>query len=141
MLAQLQTPEVKVEEIKQAKIVKVSSENEFTAIVWDFAGQIQYLNTHTVFVRKQPGFIFFKASCNLQARPGDQNKSTHVPKASQFKVIHYWLQAVTSVCNDDGEAQHKSEQLPTIVLIATHLDEITGDVEAAKKEIILQLVK
>ena len=56
VLAQLQTPEVKVEEIKQAKIVKVSSENEFTAIVWDFAGQIQYLNTHTVFVRKQPGF-------------------------------------------------------------------------------------
>ncbi|XP_065912961.1 uncharacterized protein [Dysidea avara] len=144
--SQMQMPEVKVEEIKKAKIMKVSSEDEFTAIVWDFAGQIQYLNTHTVFVRKNNlVFIVFKASCNLshptQARPGDQNKSAHVPKASQFKVIHYWLQTVTSVCNDDGDAHHKSERLPTVVLIATHLDEITGDVEAAKKEIILQLAK
>jgi len=144
--SQPQMPEVKLEDIKQAKILKLSSEDEFTAIVWDFAGQIEYLNTHTVFVRKNNlVFIVFKASCNLfdptQARPGDQNASTHVPKASQFKVIHYWLQTVTSVCNDDGGTHHKSERLPTVVLIATHLDEIMGDIEAAKKEIILQLAK
>jgi len=139
----LQTPKMKEEEIKKAKCIEVTSEDEFHAIVWDFAGQIEYLSTHTVFVRKNNlVFIVFKASCNLadpiKARPGDQKSS---PKVTHFKVIHYWLKTITSVCNEDGGVSHMSELLPTVVLIATHIDEIEGDVEQAKEDIITQLAR
>ncbi|XP_065907641.1 death-associated protein kinase 1-like isoform X2 [Dysidea avara] len=136
-------PEINIEEIKQAKCIEITSEDEFHAVVWDFAGQIEYLNAHTIFVRRHNlVFLVFKASCNLsdpiEARPGDKKASQ---KVTHFKVIHYWLQTVTSVCNEDGGVNHKSELLPTVVLIATHIDEIEGDVEQAKEDIITQLAK
>ena len=139
-------PEVKPEEIKQAKAVKIISTNEFTAIVWDFAGQIQYLSTHTVFIRRNNVvFIVFKASCHLsdliKARPCDDDPVSTSKPVTYFQVIHYWLQAVTSVCHDAGGVNHMSEFLPTAVLIATHIDEITGDLEQAKEAIITQLAK
>ena len=139
-------PEVKPEEIEQAKAVKIISQNEFTAIVWDFAGQIEYLSTHTVFVRRNNVvFIVFKASCLLsdfiKARPGDQDSASYSKPVTYFHVIHYWLQTVTSVCHDAGGADHMSEFLPTAVLIATHIDEIIGDLKRAKKEIVAQLAK
>jgi len=139
----LQGPEMKKEEIKKAKSIEVTSEDEFHAVVWDFAGQVEYLSTHTVFVRKNNlVFIVFKASCNLadpiEARPGDRKSS---PKVNHFKVIHYWLKTVTSVCNEDGGGNHMSELLPTVVLIATHIDEVEGDVEQAKEDIITQLAR
>ena len=137
-------PVVRPEEIKQAKAVKIISQNEFTAIVWDFAGQIQYLSSHTVFVRKNNVvFIVFKASCLLsdfiKARPGDQDSASQPVTYSH--VIHYWLQTITSVCHDTGGADHMSGFLPTAVLIATHIDEIIGDLEQAKEVIITQLAK
>ena len=137
-------PEVKLEEIKQAKAIKIVSEKEFTAIVWDFAGQIQYLSTHTVFVRRDNVvFIVFKASCHLsdiiKARPGDEDSASSCKPTTYFHVIHYWLQTVTSVCHDTSGPDHMSEFLPTAVLIATHIDEIIGDLEQAKEAIVAQL--
>ena len=134
-------PEIKEEEIKQAKCIEITSEEEFHAVVWDFAGQVEYLNAHTIFVRRHNLiFVVFKASCNLsdpiEARPGDKKS-----KVTHFKVIHYWLQTVTSVCNEDGGVNHMSELLPTVVLIATHIDEIEGDVEQAKIDIITKLAR
>ena len=135
-------PEVKLEVIKQAKAVKISSKDEFTAVVWDYAGQIKYLSTHTVFVRKNNiVFIVFKASSDLsdliKPRPGDEETN-----ATHFEVIHYWFQTVTSVCQDPGGADHKSTFLPTIVLICTHIDEIRAEiVEQVKEGIIAQLAK
>ena len=139
-------PEVKVEEIMQAKAIKIISEKEFTAIVWDFAGQIQYLSTHTVFIRRNNVvFIVFKASCHLsgliKARPGDEDSASSSKPTTHFHIIHYWLQAVTSVCHDTGGSDHMSEFLPTAVLIATHIDEIIGDLEQAKEAIIAQLAE
>ena len=139
-------PEVKPEEIKQAKAVKVISTKEFTAIVWDFAGQIEYLSTHTVFIRRNNViFIVFKASCHLsdiiKARPGNKDPVSSSKPVTYFHVIHYWLQSITSVCHDAGGPDHMSEFLPTAVLIATHIDEITGDLEQAKEAIITQLAK
>ena len=139
-------PEIKVEEIKQAKATKIISQNEFTAIVWDFAGQIQYLSTHTVFIRRNNVvFIVFKASCHLsnliKARPGDEDSASSSRPTTYFHVIHYWLQTVTSVCHDAGGVDHMSEFLPAAVLIATHIDEIMGDLEQAKEAIITQLAK
>ena len=138
-------PEVKVEVIKEAKAIKVIRKDGFIAVVWDFAGQIQYLSTHTVFMRKNNViFIVVKASSNLsgpiEARPGDQESSSS-SKATHFSVIHYWLQSVTSVCQDKGGEGYKSMLLPTVVLVFTHIDEIIGDIEQAKEEIIAQLVK
>ena len=139
-------PEVKPEDIMQAKAIKIISEKEFTAIVWDFAGQIEYLSIHTVFIRRNNVvFIVFKASCHLsdliKPRPGDKGSVSSSKPTTYFHVIHYWLQAVTSVCHDAGGADHMSEFLPGVALIATHIDEITGDLEQAKEAIITQLAK
>ena len=135
-------PEVKLEMIKQAKAIKMSSKDEFTAVVWDYAGQIKYLSTHTVFVRKNNlVFIVFKASTDLsdliKPRPGDEKSN-----ATHFEVIHYWFQSVSSGCQDTGGAAHKSTFLPTIVLICTHIDEIPVKiVEQVKEGIIAQLAR
>ena len=142
----LKAPEVKLEVIKEANAIKITTKDGFTAVVWDYAGQIQYLSTHTVFIRKNNViFIVFKASCNLseliQPRPGDQSSASS-SNATHFEVIHYWLQSVTSVCQDPGGADHKSTFLPTVVPIVTHIDEIPADiVEQTKEEIITQLAR
>ena len=138
-----QLPEIKVKEIEQGVAIKITNENEFTAVVWDCAGQENYITTHTVFIRRNnPVFIVFKASCNLfgpvAARPGDPKPSR---KVTHFKIIHYWLQTVTSVRHDPGGDEHISEYLPTVVLVITHIDQIDGDIEKAKDEIISQLAK
>ena len=109
---QQKPPEVKLEVIEQAKAIKISSQDKFTAIVWDYAGQIQYLSTHTVFVRKNNVvFIVFKSSCNLadliKPRPGDE-KFASSSNATHFEVIHYWFQTVTFVCQEPGSDDHKS---------------------------------
>ena len=138
-------PTMKFEDIKQAKFSKVINKDEFTAVVWDFAGQIQYLSTHTVFIRKNNTvLIVFKASCDLssfvKARENDQESSS-CPKTTHFAVIHYWLQSISSVCHDAGGADHMSEFLPTAILVATHIDEILGNIEEAKEAIIAQLAR
>ena len=114
-------------------------------MVWDFAGQIQYLSTHTVFIRKNNiVLIVFKASCDLsdfvKARESDQ-ESPPCHKTTHFAVIHYWLQSISSVCHYAGGADHMSEFLPTALLVATHIDEILGDIEEAKEAIIAQLAR
>ena len=135
-------PEVKVEVIREAKAIKITNKDGFTAVVWDYAGQIQYLSMHTVFIRKNDVvFIVIKASCKLseliQPRPGNQSSN-----ATHFEVIHYWLQSVTSVCQDAGGANHKSTFLPTVVPIVTHIDEIPANIlEQTKEEIIAQLAR
>ena len=140
-----ETPTIKFEDIKQARTSKVINNDEFTAVVWDFAGQIQYLSTHTVFIRKNNiVLIVFKASCDLSgfitARENDQ-ESSPCHKTTHFAVIHYWLQSISSVCHDAGGADHMSEFLPTAILVATHIDEILGNIEEAKEAIIAQLAR
>ena len=138
-----QLPEMKIEEIKHVKAIKDSNEEEFTAVVWDCAGQEKYITTHTVFVRRNNlVFIVIKGSSDLygpiQARTGDQQSSL---KVTHFKVIHHWLQTVTSVRHEPGGAAYISDILPTVVLVVTHIDKIIGDIEKAKDLIITQLVK
>ena len=136
-------PGIKIEDIKQAKASKDVNKEEFTAVVWDFAGQIEYLSTHTVFIRKNNTvLVVFKASCDLssliEARKCDQ-ESTYCSKTSHFAVIHYWLQSLSSVCHDVGGVDNMSEFLPTAILVATHVDEILGNIEEVKEAIIAQL--
>ena len=140
-------PEVKPEVIKQAKAIKIINKDGFTAVVWDYAGQIEYLSTHSIFVRKNNVvFIVFKASSKLsdliEPRPADQKSTSNSSKVTHFEVIHYWFQSVTSVCQDKGGAPHKSTFLPTIALVVTHMDVIPAKiVEQVKEEIITQLEK
>ena len=136
---------MKFEDIKQAKFSKVINKDEFTAVVWDFAGQIQYLSTHTVFIRKNNTvLIVFKASCDLsgfiKARENDQESSA-CHRITHFAVIHYWLQSISSVCHDAGRTDHMSEFLPTAILVATHIDEILGNIEEVKEAIVAQLAR
>jgi len=146
-------PEIHKGEFEQAKKFKDDqsqstrffTEDEFCGVIWDFAGQTRYLTTHSVFIRRNNMvFVVFKASCDLsevvQAR--EEDKQSRNPVAKCCEIIHHWLQSVHSICHDVGKDQHMSEFLPTVVLVATHLDEITaGDVTRVKGAIIDQLVK
>ena len=138
------TPAIKFDDIKQAKLSKSISQDEFTAVLWDFAGKIQYLSTHAVFIRKHNiVLIVFKASYDLssfiETRAGEEIPSNRA--TTHFAVIHYWLQSISSVCHDAGGVGHMSEFLPTAILVATHIDEILGNIEEAKEAIIAQLVR
>ena len=120
-------PEVKIEEINHAAI-KITSEEEFTAVVWDCAGQEKYITTHTVFVRRN--------NLVLIVFIGDHQSSQ---KVTHFKVIHHWLQTVMSVHHETGGAAHMSEFLPMVVLVVTHT--LTKSLEEAKYAIITQLAE
>ena len=128
----------------QSKSTKFFVEDEFCGVIWDFAGQTRYLTTHSVFIRRNNMvFIVFKASCDLSEAVAarEEDKQSRNPVATCCEIIHHWLQTVHSICRDKGGDEHISEFLPTIVLVATHLDEITGDVTKVKDAIINQLVK
>ena len=148
----LALPKVSKEEIKlakehkvtQLKSIKVFTEDEFCGVIWDFAGQTRYLTTHSVFIRRNNMvFVVFKASSNLfeVVKAREEDKQSHNPAATCFEIIHHWLQSVHAICHDKGGDEHMSEFLPTVLLVATHLDKITGDVAKVKEAIIDQLVK
>ena len=145
----LKMPEMHKEEIKLAKAIQSEStrfftEDEFCGVIWDFAGQTRYLTTHSIFIRRNNMvFVVFKASCDLSeaVKAREEDKLSRNPVATCCEIIHHWLQTVHSVCHDKGGDEHISEFLPTVVLVATHLDKITGDVTKVKEAIIDQLVK
>ena len=131
----LKLPEVDKDEIEEAKMFKDKhaklpryfSEDEFCGVICDFSGQTHHLSTNSIFVQKNSVvFIVFKASSSLLAI---------------VKEVHHWLQTVYSVGHDAPGDQYMSELLPTVVLVATHTDEIIGDVTEVTQAIITELTK
>ena len=116
------------------------------AVIWDFAGQVIFHNTHSMFISENGvPVITFNASMKLtdeiMVRKGAK------PPAECHTIIssiHYWLQIVDSMCSVKGSDEDHSPVLPTALLAGTHIDILHPDIKEARriaKEIILPILE
>ena len=145
----LPLPKVESEDIEAVKAVRAKGITKafkmrggIDVTILDFAGQVQYHNTHSVFIRKgNVIMIVFNASEPLskivKVRPGTQKEYA----MTNSQNIHFWMKTVHSICHEPGGSNDKASLLPVIILVATHLDLLGDFAEEIKEQIIQTLAK
>ena len=125
------------------------SEDEINAVIWDVSGQTVYHGLLSPFLTEDNvTVIVFDASQDLnsvpQSRSDDEFTECSIsPKMKGCDTICYWFNSIYSCCHKKGTKSALSRCLPTVFLVATHID-LIGDgkaVEQKKKEIIGLLAK
>ena len=135
-------------DLEQAKTAVLIDENGINAIIWDFAGQSVYYGLHSMFLKEDNvAMIVFDASQNLhdpvKVRESHEDQKSINPTTTGCESVCYWLKSIHSICCKDGASLGATSKfVPTIFLVATHLDLIGDDeaVEKRKQEIIKQLI-
>ena len=141
----LPLPTVDTEDIKAVKVVKAGASRVFkirggiNVTMLDFAGQVQYHNTHSVFIRKENVImVVFNASLplskNVKVRSSTPLREDEMTNSQH---IHFWMKTVHSICHEPGDSTDKASLLPVIFLVATHFD-LLGDAAEETKELIIQ---
>ena len=140
-----QVPTVENHEIKGARSTETIINEEKDGIdvtILDFAGQTQYHNTHSVFIRKENIImVVFNASQPLSKKVKVRANTLRTEPMTNLQNIHFWMKTVHSVCREPGDENDTASFLPVILLVATHLDLLGNSAEEAKKEIIHTLAK
>ena len=143
-------PEAVKADLEQAKIAVLIDEDGIDAIIWDFAGQSVYYGLHSMFLKEDNvAMIVFDASQDLHDAAKDRSglKDPYTQKSinpitTGYESVCYWLKSIHSICRKDGTALGaRSKLVPTVFLVATHID-LIGDGEAIarrRQEIIDQL--
>lgn len=135
-------------DLEQAKAAVLVDEDGINAIIWDFAGQSVYYGLHSMFLKEENvAMIVFDASQDLQ-NPSKGRRDPYTqkcinPTTTGCESVCYWLKSIHSICHKDGTGVGaRSKYVPTVVLVATHIDLIGDDKAIAKRreEIIDQLV-
>ena len=95
------------------------------ASLWDFAGQVIFHNSHSVFISEGGvSVIAFNSSMELTDNVIPRE---NVPQPHECQTIissiHYWLQVVNSVCSVKEN----------VLLVGTHIDKLHPDVKEARK--------
>ena len=95
------------------------------ASLWDFAGQIIFHNSHSVFISESGvSLITFNASMELTDKIIPRKGSPQLPECRTIiSSIHYWLQVVNSVCSVKEN----------VLLVGTHIDKLHPDLKEARK--------
>ena len=143
-------PEAVKADLEQAKTAVLIDDDGINAIIWDFAGQSVYYGLHSMFLKEENvAMIVFDASQCLQdpVKGRDPKKDPYTqksisPTTTGCESVCYWLQSVYSIRKDGKPLGATSIFVPTIFLVATHID-LIGDeeaVKARKKQIIDQLL-
>ena len=101
------------------------SPNSLIASLWDFAGQVIFHNSHSVFISNSGvTVITFNASMKLTDKIIPREGSPQPPECSTtISSIHYWLQVVNSVCLVKEN----------VLLVGTHIDMLHPDLDEARK--------
>ena len=129
-------PKPRREDMQEASSYTLTGDpDSINAVVWDFAGQVIFHNTHSIFISENGvPVITFNASMELTdeviVRKGD------TPPAECRTIIssiHYWLQVVNSMCAVEGSEDDYSFLLPTALLAGTHIDKLHPDIKEARK--------
>ena len=139
-------PEAVKADLEQAKTAVLIDEDGINAIIWDFAGQSVYYGLHSMFLKEDNvAMIVFDASQPLQdpVKGRDSYKDPYTqksisPTTTGCESVCYWLQSIHSIRKDGTRLGATSIFVPTVFLVATHID-LIGDSEAVKvrkKEII-----
>ena len=99
--------------------------DSLNAVVWDFAGQVIYHNSHSVFISESGvPVITFNASGELSDEVVVRESSPRPAECHTVSSsIHYWLQVVDSMCSVKGN----------VLLAGTHIDKIDPDIKKARK--------
>ena len=107
-----------------SKSVKYDA-NSLIASLWDFAGQVIFHNSHSIFISNHGATIItFNAAGNLRDKIITRKGTLQPPECSTtISSIHYWLQVVNSVCS----------VTENVLLVGTHIDEIPGSIEEARE--------
>ena len=145
MSGKQQAPEIDTDDIKEARVPTMAVTQDKQSIdvtILDFAGQVQYHNTHCVFIRKENLImIIFNASQPLSNNVKVRSSTLRSHPMTNSQNIHFWMKTVHSVCRQPGDKDDKASLLPVILLVATHLDLLGESAEEAKEEIIQTLAK
>ena len=143
-------PEAVKADLEQAKTAVLVDEDGINAIIWDFAGQSVYYGLHSMFLKEDNvAMIVFDASQPLQdpVKGRDSQKDPYTQKSisptyTGVESVCYWLQSIYAIRKNGANLGATSLFVPTIFLVATHID-LIGDskaIQKRKKEIIDQLV-
>ena len=140
-----QVPTVDIDDIEGAKAIDTMEDPQEDGIdvtILDFAGQVQYHNTHSVFIKKQNIIIVvFNASQPLSKNVKVRSSTLRSEPMTNSQNIHFWMKTVHSVCREPGDKDDKASLLPVIMLVATHVDLLGDSAEEVKEEIIQTLAK
>ena len=141
--ADLTLPNVEDKEIQAVKAIKtIKMKGGIDVTILDFAGQVQYHNTHGVFIRKgNVIMVVFNASQPLEKNVKVRSSTLHGNRMTNSQSIHFWMKTVHSICHEPGDDTHKASLLPVIILVATHLDLLGDSAEEKKEQIIKTLAK
>ena len=132
-------------DLEQAKTAVLIDKDRSTVIIWDLAGQSVYYELHSMFLKEDDVVtIVFDASQNLvKGRDNSESPDPQIsinPTTTVCESICYWLNSIHSICRKNVvPLGARLRFLPTVILVATHLD-LIGDSEEMKQEIIDQLV-
>ena len=144
--ADVTLPNVEAQDYQEAKAVKakaiktIKMKGGIDVTILDFAGQVQYHNTHGVFIRKgNVIMVVFNASQPLEKNVKVRSSTLQGNQMTNSENVHFWMQTVHSICHEPGDDTHKASLLPVIILVATHLDLLGNFAEKKKEEIIQTL--
>ena len=134
-------PTIDADEIKDAKAADVfDNDNSIDVTILDFAGQLLYHSTHSVFIRKDNVImVVFNASRPLSSNVKVRSSTLRSDPMTNSQNVHFWMKTVHSICHIRGDRNDMSTFLPAIVLVATHVDLLGDSAEKVKEEIIQQL--
>ena len=108
----------------------------------DFAGQVIYHSTHSVFIRKENLImVVFNASRQLSTNVKVRSSTLRNVPMTNSENIHFWMKTIHSICHEPGDENDMATLLPAILLVATHVDLLGDSVEEVKEQIIQQLFK
>ena len=141
-------PLVSEEDLREAELSSPVCKDEINAVIWDVSGQTIYHGLLPAFLSEDNvAIITFDASRDLysftKVRDDSFTESSINRKMTACEVVCYWCKAIYSICRKKGTRNTLSRYLPTIFLVATHIDKLGDElaIEKAKSEIIGLLVQ
>ena len=132
----LNLPQPHPEDMQEALSYTATGDpDSINAVVWDFAGQVIFHNTHSIFISENGvPVITFNASMELTDEIIVREGATPPAECRTIiSSIHYWLQVVDSMCSVEGNEGDHSFLLPTALLAGTHIDKLHPDIKEARK--------
>ena len=131
-------PVVSMEDLKEAELSSPVCDNEVNAVIWDVSGQTIYHGLLPAFLSEDNvAIITFDASRDLysltKAREDSFTENSINRKMTACQVVCYWCKAIYSICRKKGTHDAMSRYLPTVFLVATHIDKI-GDSQAIEQK-------
>ena len=134
-----------VSEVKnaiKAPSTDLGDEDGIDVSILDFAGQIMYHSTHSVFIRKDNIImVVFNASQPLSSNVKVRSSTLRSDPMTNSENVHFWMKTIHSICHCPGDEDDKADLLPVILLVATHLDLFGDAADQAKEDIIQQLAQ